>query len=257
MVAARLPGAQKMRVRTMPEISIIVPVYRAEKYLNACVDSILNQTYSDFELVLIEDGSPDQSGAICDEYAQKDDRVRVIHQPNQGQAAASNHACPYYHLKLILPPTAKAAGGRYHRMYALDNLRLTGYDMTMEKRYVKIFIAVQVLLYAAFLWLDMSGAGGSRWIKYASIVLCLGFSAFLSARGGEKLVTAAMGFTLAADTFLLLLGTAYAAGVALFCAVQALYFVRIYRANGRRAALPARLALFLDFPLLWCITQLQ
>ena len=83
-----------MRVRTMPEISIIVPVYRAEKYLNACVDSILNQTYSDFELVLIEDGSPDQSGAICDEYAQKDDRVRVIHQPNQGQAAARNHALP-------------------------------------------------------------------------------------------------------------------------------------------------------------------
>ena len=78
----------------MPEISIIVPVYRAEKYLNACVDSILRQTYADFELVLIEDGSSDQSGAICDEYAQKDDRVRVIHQPNQGQAAARNHALP-------------------------------------------------------------------------------------------------------------------------------------------------------------------
>ena len=78
----------------MPEISIIVPVYRAEKYLNACVDSILGQTYTDFELVLIEDGSPDQSGAICDEYAQLDDRVRVIHQPNQGQAAARNHALP-------------------------------------------------------------------------------------------------------------------------------------------------------------------
>ena len=78
----------------MPEISIIVPVYRAENYLNACVDSILGQTYADFELVLIEDGSPDQSGAICDEYAQRDDRVRVIHQPNQGQAAARNHALP-------------------------------------------------------------------------------------------------------------------------------------------------------------------
>lgn len=77
-----------------PEISVIVPVYRAEKYLNACVDSILNQTFSDFELVLIEDGSPDQSGAICDEYAQRDDRVRVIHQSNQGQAAARNHALP-------------------------------------------------------------------------------------------------------------------------------------------------------------------
>ena len=115
----------------------------------------------------------------------------------------------------------------------------------MEKRYVKTFIAVQAVLYASFLWLDMSGAGGSKWIKYASIVLCLGFSAFLSARGGEKLVTAAMGFTLAADTFLLLLDTAYVAGVALFCAVQALYFVRIYRLNGRRAWLPARLALLL------------
>ncbi len=115
----------------------------------------------------------------------------------------------------------------------------------MEKRYVKTFIAVQAVLYSSFLWLDISGAGGSRWIKYASIVLCLGFSAFLSARGGERLVTAAMGFTLAADTFLLLLDTAYAMGVALFCAVQALYFVHIYRLNGHRAALPVRLALFL------------
>ena len=128
----------------------------------------------------------------------------------------------------------------------------------MEKRYVKIFIAVQALLYAAFLWLDMSGAGGSRWIKYASIVLCLGFSALLSARGGEGLVTAAMGFTLAADTFLLILDTAYAAGVALFCAVQALYFVRIYRANGRRAALPARLALLLAaVAALWMLDMLS
>ena len=78
----------------MPEISVIVPVYRAEKYLNDCVDSILRQTFSNFELVLIEDGSPDQSGAICDEYALRDERVRVIHQTNQGQAAARNHALP-------------------------------------------------------------------------------------------------------------------------------------------------------------------
>lgn len=77
-----------------PEISVIVPVFRAEKYLNACVDSILSQTFSDFELVLIEDGSPDLSGAICDEYAQRDERIRVIHQSNQGQAAARNHALP-------------------------------------------------------------------------------------------------------------------------------------------------------------------
>ncbi|MGM9575718.1 MAG: lysoplasmalogenase family protein [Oscillospiraceae bacterium] len=123
---------------------------------------------------------------------------------------------------------------------------------------MKIFIAVQAALYASFLWLDMSGADGSKWIKYASIVLCLGFSVFLSARGGEKLVTAAMCFTLAADTFLLLLDTSYAAGVALFCVVQALYFVRIYRANGRRSALSARFVLLLAaVAALWILDMLS
>lgn len=115
----------------------------------------------------------------------------------------------------------------------------------MEKRCVKVFIAVETLLYLAFMQLDISGVGSSKWIKFASIALCLAFSAFLSVRGGDRIVTAAMGFTLAADVFLLLLDADYAVGVALFCAVQALYFVRIYRANGRRAALAARLVLFL------------
>ena len=76
----------------MPEISVIVPVYKAEDYLHACVDSILSQTVSDFELILVDDGSPDGCGAICDDYAARDSRVRVIHQENQGQAAARNHA---------------------------------------------------------------------------------------------------------------------------------------------------------------------
>ena len=76
----------------MPQISIIIPVYNAEKFLNKCVDSILNQTFSDFELILVDDGSPDGSGAICDDYAAKDDRVRVIHQRNQGQSVARNNA---------------------------------------------------------------------------------------------------------------------------------------------------------------------
>jgi len=76
----------------MPKISVIVPVYRAENYLHACVDSILSQTFSDLEVFLVDDGSPDSCGAICDAYAQKDCRVRVIHQSNQGQAAARNHA---------------------------------------------------------------------------------------------------------------------------------------------------------------------
>lgn len=74
----------------MPKISIIVPVYRVEPYLRRCVDSILGQTYRDFELILVDDGSPDNCGVICDDYAQKDGRVHVIHQVNGGLSAARN-----------------------------------------------------------------------------------------------------------------------------------------------------------------------
>ncbi len=71
-----------------PKISIIVPVYKAEKYLHRCVDSILAQTFTDFELLLIDDGSPDSSGEICDQYASVDSRVRVFHKPNGGVSSA-------------------------------------------------------------------------------------------------------------------------------------------------------------------------
>lgn len=74
----------------MPEISVIVPVYKVEPYLHRCVDSILNQTFADFELILVDDGSPDNCPAICDEYAEKDGRVHVIHQQNGGLSAARN-----------------------------------------------------------------------------------------------------------------------------------------------------------------------
>jgi len=74
----------------MSIISVIVPVYKVEKYIHRCVDSILNQTFTDFELILVDDGSPDNCGAICDEYAQKDGRVVAIHQENGGLSAARN-----------------------------------------------------------------------------------------------------------------------------------------------------------------------
>ena len=75
----------------MAEVSIIVPVYQAEKYVGQCIESILAQTFTDFELILADDGSKDRSGQICDEYALKDKRVRVLHQTNSGVAAARNN----------------------------------------------------------------------------------------------------------------------------------------------------------------------
>ena len=74
----------------MPKISVIVPVYNVEPYIHRCLDSILAQTFADFELILVDDGSPDHCDAICDEYAQKDRRIHVIHQENGGLSAARN-----------------------------------------------------------------------------------------------------------------------------------------------------------------------
>jgi len=74
----------------MPKISVIVPVYNVEQYIHRCVDSILAQTFTDFELIMVDDGSPDNCPAICDEYAEKDDRIHVIHQKNGGLSAARN-----------------------------------------------------------------------------------------------------------------------------------------------------------------------
>lgn len=74
----------------MPSISVIVPVYKVEQFLHRCVDSILAQTFEDFELILVDDGSPDSCGAICEDYAGQDSRIHVIHQKNGGLSAARN-----------------------------------------------------------------------------------------------------------------------------------------------------------------------
>ena len=74
------------------KVSIVVPVYKVEKYLSRCVDSVLNQTYKDIEVVLVDDGSPDGCPAICEEYAKKDSRVKVIHKQNGGLSSARNAA---------------------------------------------------------------------------------------------------------------------------------------------------------------------
>ena len=66
-----------------PLLSVIVPVYRAEQYLHKCLDSLVGQTYRNLEIILVDDGSPDSCGAICDAYAARDERIRVIHQGKQ------------------------------------------------------------------------------------------------------------------------------------------------------------------------------
>lgn len=79
----------------MSLISVIVPVYNTEKTLNRCIDSILNQTFCDWELLLVDDGSTDQSGELCDEYAAKDKRIRVFHKTNGGVSSARNMGLQY------------------------------------------------------------------------------------------------------------------------------------------------------------------
>ena len=87
-------------------ISVIIPVYNVEKFLAECVDSVLAQTYTDWEAILVDDGATDASGAMCDAYAAKDPRIRVIHRENGGLSAARNTGL-------------KAARGEY--VYFLDS----------------------------------------------------------------------------------------------------------------------------------------
>lgn len=72
------------------KFSVVIPVYKVEQYLDECVQSVLEQTYSDLEVILVDDGSPDRSGVMCDDWAKKDSRVRVVHQENGGLSAARN-----------------------------------------------------------------------------------------------------------------------------------------------------------------------
>lgn len=77
-------------MKEFPLISVIVPVYKVEPYIHRCINSIIHQTYQNLEIILVDDGSPDRCGQICDEYAANDTRIQVIHQQNQGLSAARN-----------------------------------------------------------------------------------------------------------------------------------------------------------------------
>lgn len=85
-------NSNKSGINPDPFVSVIVPIYNVEKHLRSCIDSILAQTYKNYEVILVDDGSPDKCGEICDEYKLKFDCIKVIHQNNQGVSAARNNA---------------------------------------------------------------------------------------------------------------------------------------------------------------------
>lgn len=138
----------------MPEISVIVPVYKVEPYLRRCVDSILAQTFTDFELILVDDGSPDNCPAICDEYAAHDNRICVIHQTNAGQAAATNVGI-------------RAASGEWLLFCDADDY----YNNDLLSEYLKQIDLQQTENLYAFSYFDVWPSGISEEIKYKSRVL--------------------------------------------------------------------------------------
>ncbi len=116
-----------------PLISVIVPVYNAEDYLRYCVDSILQQSYTNLEVILVDDGAKDSSPAICDEYAAQDSRVTVIHQENGGIAKAQNTGLDAAHGEYIAFADNDDILDRRNIEYLLHALQNTGADMSKAR----------------------------------------------------------------------------------------------------------------------------
>lgn len=120
-----------------PHVSVIVPVYKSERFIRKCVNSILAQTYKDFEVILVDDGSPDRCGEICDEYARQDERVRVIHKPNGGVSSARQ--CGIEHAQgeytIHVDPDDWVEADMLERLYA--KAKSEGADMVICDFYVE------------------------------------------------------------------------------------------------------------------------
>lgn len=118
---------------TQPLISVIVPVYNAQDFLPYCVDSILDQSYTNFELILVDDGSTDDSPRLCDDYASRDNRVTVIHQPNGGIAAAQNTGLDAVHGDYIAFADNDDILDRRNLELLLHAIETTGADMSKAR----------------------------------------------------------------------------------------------------------------------------
>lgn len=128
------------------KFSIIIPVYKVEKYLNECVDSVLKQTFKDFEVILVDDGSPDRCPDICDDYAKQDNRVKVIHQTNAGLSCARN---------------AGAACARGSYIIFLDSDDYIVGDTVLEKINEKTLTKPDVILYGYRKLFESDGSLGT------------------------------------------------------------------------------------------------
>lgn len=139
----------------MPTISVIVPVYNVEPYLRQCVDSILGQTFRDFELILVDDGSPDGCPAICDEYAKMDSRVKVIHKENGGLSSARNAGLDVAKGKYIAfvdsddwihPEMSETMQNRMqqHYLHANNTIHILGYHCVNSFRNPIILVYIQI-----------------------------------------------------------------------------------------------------------------
>lgn len=143
-----LNGGTMNRIQTLPLVSVIIPVYKVEPYFRRCVDSILGQTFTDFELILVDDGTPDNCGIICDEYAEKDSRVRVIHKENGGVSSARNTglqiACGKYIYfcdgddyieKDLLMDAVQAMDGYDMVVFNIDDVDINGQCISQRSNY--------------------------------------------------------------------------------------------------------------------------
>lgn len=119
-------------MNNQPLVSIVVPIYKVEQYLSQCIDSILNQTYQNLEILLVDDGSPDNCGDICDEYAAKDKRVKVIHKQNGGLSDARNAAIDIATGEYITCIDSDDYVAQNHVEHLYKMIQETGADMAVE-----------------------------------------------------------------------------------------------------------------------------
>lgn len=125
------------KVAKKPLISIVVPIYKVEKYLDKCVDSIVSQTYDNLEIILVEDGSPDNCPKMCDEWAKKDKRIRVIHKENGGLSDARNKGIEVAKGEYITFVDSDDYIENDYVEFLYENLTNNNADISMGKQYVR------------------------------------------------------------------------------------------------------------------------